>query len=43
MQISFSIMIRADLDQPWSDHINSQASPDLTIENNDAEMAKRIS
>lgn len=43
MQIFFSIMIQDDLCPFWGDHLNSQASPDLTINNNDAEMAERFS
>ena len=43
MQIFVSIMIQDDPCTPWSDHINSRTSPDLTIDNNDAEMAKRFS
>ena len=43
MQIFVSIMIQDDPCTPWSDHINSRTSPVLTIDNNDAEMAKRFS
>ena len=43
MQIFVSIMIQDDPCHPWSDYINSQASPDLTINNNDAEMAEIFS
>jgi len=43
MQIFVSIMIQDYLCPPWRDHINSRASLDLTINNNDAKMAKRFS
>ena len=43
MQIYFSIMIQTDLCHLWSDHINSQASSDLTISNNNAKMAENFS